>query len=73
MVSVMTEIDTIIGAARQFIRKHGPFKVARMAGFREGSRGILRNYEDPDWNPTTETLRKVESVMKGAPEDRTVA
>lgn len=62
MVRGMTQtlfIDRSRDLAQQAAARVGKQALARRAGVREST---IRNIGDPDWNPTSDTLRKLESA-----------
>jgi predicted transcriptional regulator len=63
----MTEIDELISKVRTeaAARNLRPATLARMAGL---SANTLRNMDDPDWDPRSETLRRILEALGERPE-----
>lgn len=55
-------VDLSIKSIRDFLKNTGTAK-SRLALMANVPEGCTRNVESNDWNPTTETLRKLESAI----------
>lgn len=55
-------IDQTIARVRAFAAAQGwkKSRFAKEAGLQDT---VLRKFDEPDWNPTTETLRRLEAVI----------
>ena len=64
MVTVMSSarLDTAIERIRAYARAQG-WKKSRLAKEAGMADTVLRDFERPDWNPTAETLRRLEAII----------
>lgn len=60
----MTAIEQSISRVRAYAahQKWTKSRFAKEAGLQDTT---LRNFHEPDWNPTAETLRQLEAVIPG--------
>jgi 3,4-dihydroxy 2-butanone 4-phosphate synthase/GTP cyclohydrolase II len=69
-------VEAAIARVRAFAEERGWTK-SRLAIEAGMSNTVLRDFDKPDWNPTVETLRRIEAIIPksfgiGAPERRRV-
>lgn len=57
-----TSIEATIARVRAFAQSRGwrKSRLAKEAGLADT---VLRNFDRPDWNPTADTLRRLESII----------
>jgi len=55
-------LDTAIERIRAYARARG-WKKSRLAKEAGMADTVLRDFERPDWNPTAETLRRLEAII----------
>lgn len=58
----MRTIDHSIARIRAFAASRG-WKKSRLAKEAKVNDTTLRSFHEPDWNPTAETLRQLESII----------
>jgi 3,4-dihydroxy 2-butanone 4-phosphate synthase/GTP cyclohydrolase II len=58
----MSAIDQAVTRIRAFAAAQGwrKSRLAKEAGMQDTT---LRNFDDPDWNPTLETVRRLEALI----------
>lgn len=55
-------LDTAIERIRAYARAQG-WKKSRLAKEAGMSDTVLRGFDQPNWNPTVETLRRLETII----------
>ncbi len=60
----MSAVDQAVTRIRAFAAAKGwrKSRLAREAGMQDTT---LRNFDDPDWNPTLDTVRRLEALIPG--------
>jgi 3,4-dihydroxy 2-butanone 4-phosphate synthase / GTP cyclohydrolase II len=58
----MSSLDTAINRIRAYARKQG-WKKSRLAKEAGMSDTVLRDFDKPDWNPTADTIRRLEAII----------
>ncbi len=62
MVMSPTRLDTAIERIRAYARKQG-WKKSRLAKEAGMADTVLRDFDEPDWNPTADTIRRLEAII----------
>jgi len=62
MVMSPTRLDTAIERIRAYARKQG-WKKSRLATEAGMADTVLRDFDEPDWNPTADTIRRLEAII----------
>ena len=62
MVMSPARLDTAIERIRAYARNRG-WKKSRLAKEAGMADTVLRDFDEPDWNPTADTIRRLEAVI----------